>query len=401
MLHHGPQRLRGEDLAAAAERHDLVITSYALAHRDHLDLRRPVWRRLVLDEAQKVKNPYAAATQAIRSLAAPHRLALTGTPVENHLAELWSIMEILNPGLLGTASDFRERFAVPVEKMADAERAAQLRRLIQPFVLRRTKDDPQIAGDLPDKLEMKVYCNLSPEQAALYQRIAEQMLGQVDRADGIRRRALVLAALTRLKQVCDHPELIVRDGKPELSGRSGKCERLIEMLDEAIEEGDRALVFTQFRQMGHLLERLLVERLGRPVLFLHGGTPTQQRDEMVARFQDPATDVRVFLLSLRAGGLGLNLTAASHVFHFDRWWNPAVEAQATDRAHRIGQTRKVQVHKYVCIGTVEERIDQLLTEKLALADRIIGGGDEWLTGLSTTELRQALELSESAVAEYQ
>jgi superfamily II DNA or RNA helicase len=400
LVHHGPLRLRGEAFVEAAERHDVVITSYALAHRDHADFRRPLWRRLVLDEAQKIKNPYAAATQAIRSLGAPHRVALTGTPVENHLSELWSIMEMLNPGLLGSAGDFRERFALPIEKLGDAPRADQLRRLIQPFVLRRSKDDPVIAGDLPDKLEMRVYCNLSPEQAALYQRIADEMLGQVDAADGIRRRALVLKALTRLKQACDHPELILKGSPATLSGRSGKCERLIEMLEEAIEEGDRALVFTQFRQMGHLLERLLVERLGGPVLFLHGGTPAAGRDAMIDRFQREGSDVRVFILSLRAGGLGLNLTAANHVFHFDRWWNPAVEAQATDRAHRIGQTRKVQVHKYVCIGTVEERIDQLLSEKVALARKIVGSGDEWLTNLSTIELRKAIELSDAAVAEF-
>jgi SNF2 family DNA or RNA helicase len=246
---------------------------------------------------------------------------------------------------------------------------------------------------------MKVYCNLTPEQAALYERITGEMLGQVDAADGIRRRALVLAALTRLKQVCDHPALLLKDNEP-LAGRSGKCERLVEMLEEVLEEGDAALVFTQFREMGHLLERTIAERLNVPIQFLHGGTPAKNRDEMIERFQKPGSDVRIFILSLRAGGLGLNLTAANHVFHFDRWWNPAVESQATDRAHRIGQTRTVQVHKYVCIGTVEERIDQLLSEKVALADKIVGSGDEWLTGLSTDELRKALELSNAAVAEY-
>jgi len=399
LVHHGPERLRGEGFSKAAAEHDVVITSYALAHRDVEDLRRVAWHRIALDEAQKIKNPYAASTLAIRSLAAPHRVALTGTPIENRLSELWSIMEVLNPGLLGSAAEFRDRFAMPIEKLVDQDRAGQLRRLIQPFVLRRTKSDPLIAGDLPEKMEMKVYCNLTPEQAAMYQQITAEMLGQVDAADGIRRRALVLAALTRLKQVCDHPALLTdKDGN--LDGRSGKTERLVEMLEEVLEEGDAALVFTQFREMGHLLEQTLSRRLRTRVPFLHGGTPAKQRDAMIESFQTEGSDARIFLLSLRAGGLGLNLTAANHVFHFDRWWNPAVESQATDRAHRIGQTRKVQVHKFVCIGTVEERIDQLLTEKVALADRIVGSGDEWLTSLSTEELRKTLELSASAVAEY-
>jgi len=399
LVHHGPERLHGEQFANAAAENDVVITSYALAHRDVEDLRRVAWHRIALDEAQKIKNPYAASTLAIRSLAAPHRVALTGTPIENRLSELWSIMEVLNPGLLGTASEFRDRFAMPIEKLVDHDRAGQLRKLIQPFILRRTKSDPLIAGDLPEKMEMKVYCNLSPEQAAMYQQITTQMLGQVDAADGIRRRALVLAALTRLKQVCDHPGLLTdKDGS--VDGRSGKAERIVEMLEEVLEEGDSALVFTQFREMGHLLEQILARRLRTTVPFLHGGTPARQRDEMIENFQKPGEGPKIFLLSLRAGGLGLNLTNANHVFHFDRWWNPAVESQATDRAHRIGQTRKVQVHKFVCIGTVEERIDQLLTEKVALADRIVGSGDDWLTNLSTDDLRKTLELSASAVAEY-
>ncbi|MGB7156999.1 MAG: DEAD/DEAH box helicase [Tepidisphaeraceae bacterium] len=404
LIHHGPERLRGEPFVTAAAEHDVVITSYALAHRDVEDLRRVAWHRIALDEAQKIKNPYAASTLAIRSLAAPHRIAMTGTPIENRLSELWSIMEVLNPGLLGSAAEFRDRFAMPIEKLVDQDRAGQLRKLIQPFVLRRTKSDPLIAGDLPEKMEMKVYCNLTPEQAAMYQQITSQMLGQVDAADGIRRRALVLAALTRLKQVCDHPALLngPAGGKDDgnLDGRSGKTERLVEMLEEVLEEGDSALVFTQFREMGHLLEQVLARRLRTTVPFLHGGTPAKRRDEMIENFQKPGEGPKIFLLSLRAGGLGLNLTNANHVFHFDRWWNPAVEAQATDRAHRIGQTRKVQVHKFVCIGTVEERIDQLLSEKVALADRIVGSGDEWLTNLSTEDLRKTLELSAAAVAEY-
>lgn len=405
LLHHGPVRLSGDAFVEAAEASDVVITSYALAHRDIESLRRPRWHRLALDEAQKIKNPAAAATVAIRSIRAPRRIALTGTPIENHLSELWSIMELLNPGLLGSATDFRERFAVPIEKLGDKDKAQQLRRMIQPFVLRRTKNDPAVAGDLPEKMEMKVYCNLSAEQAALYERITAEMLGQIDAATGIRRRGLILAALTRLKQVCDHPILLENDpaAPPDtasLDRRSGKCERLLEMLEEVLQEGDAALVFTQYREMGHLLERLIQDRLQTPVQFLHGGTSARQRDAMIERFQDPAGGVRIFILSLRAGGLGLNLTAANHVFHFDRWWNPAVEQQATDRAHRIGQTRKVQVHQFICVGTLEERIDKLLTDKLLLADQVVGSGDEWLTDLSTEQLRQYLSLGRDAVGDF-
>jgi len=311
-------------------------------------------------------------------------------------------MDVLNPGLLGSARDFRERFAVPIEKLLDKDRSEHLRRMIRPFVLRRTKTDPEIAGDLPAKIEMKVFCNLSVEQAAMYERATAEMLGQIDAATGIRRRGLILAVLTRLKQVCDHPALLSDDptSDSELDRRSGKCERLIDMLEEVLDEGESALVFTQYAQMGHLLQKMLSDRLKPATIsYLHGGTPQKSRDEMVAAFQ-ALTTPGVFILSLRAGGLGLNLTAANHVFHFDRWWNPAVENQATDRAHRIGQQRNVQVHKFIAVGTVEERIDRLLTEKTHLAESIVGGGDEWLTDLSTAELREYLKLSDEAVGEF-
>ncbi len=403
LVHHGIQRTHGETFRDAAQNTDLVITTYALANRDAEDFRQVKWHRLALDEAQKIKNPSAASTQSIRSIPSGFRVALTGTPIENHLSELWSIMEVLNPGLLGSAGTFREQFAVPIERIGDASRAQHLRDLIKPFVLRRTKADPAVAGDLPEKLETKVFCNLTVEQASLYQRITDEMLGHIDAASGIRRRGLILAALTRLKQICNHPVML--DGKiagfharsNDLDARSGKCERLVEMLDEILDEGDSALVFTQYKEMGDILEKLLPRRLNAPVLYLHGGTPAARRDAMIRQFQDPKGGVRVFLLSLRAGGLGLNLTRANHVFHFDRWWNPAVEQQATDRAHRIGQTRKVQVHKYVCIGTMEERIDRMISDKMQLADRIISAGDEWLTNLSTEELRRTLQLGADAV----
>jgi SNF2 family DNA or RNA helicase len=400
MVHHGPERLAGESFAKEAQASDVVITSYSLAHRDKDDFARVNWHRIALDEAQKIKNPAAAATIAIRSIYAPRRIAMTGTPIENHLSELWSIMQVLNPGLLGTAADFREKFAVPIEKLGERDRADQLRKMIRPFILRRTKMDPTIAGDLPEKLEFKVFCNLTAEQPALYERFVNESLRQIDSASGIRRRGLILATLTRLKQICDHPALL-EENAATYDHRSGKCERLVDMLEEMLEEGDAALVFTQYREMGHILERMIKARLGAETFFLHGGTPAKGRDDMIQKFQEQAGAPRIFLLSLRAGGLGLNLTAANHVFHFDRWWNPAVEAQATDRAHRVGQTRTVQVHKFVCIGTMEERIDKLLSEKQALADQIVGSGDEWLTNLSTDQLRDYLSLSKEAVGEFE
>jgi SNF2 family DNA or RNA helicase len=326
------------------------------------------------------------------------RVALTGTPLENHLSELWSIMEMLNPGLLGTAAAFRKRFAVPIEKMGDAGRADQLRSMIRPFLLRRLKDDPNVECDLPEKMEMRVFCNLTPEQAALYERTVQQMMGEVATASGIRRRGLILATLTKLKQICNHPAHFLRQTGP-LTGRSCKCDRIVEMLDEVLEEGDAALVFTQYKVMGDLLQRLFRDRLRMDVPFLHGSTTAKNRDTMTLRFQEDMDSSPIFLLSLKAGGFGLNLTRANHVFHFDRWWNPAVERQATDRVHRIGQTRRVQVHKFVCIGTIEDRIDKLLTEKSALSDRIVGSGDEWLTGLSTSELKDYLSLSDDAVTD--
>jgi SNF2 family DNA or RNA helicase len=401
MVHHGVERLSGAAFVAEVAGHDAVISTYGLTHRDFDHLAKVDWHRVVLDEAQNIKNPSAKQTAAVRQLRSRHRLGLTGTPLENHLSELWSIVEFLNPGLLGTAAEFRRQFAIPIEKHHDTERGEQLRRLIRPFLLRRAKSDPGVADDLPEKMEMRVFCNLSREQATLYQAVLDDMLGDIDASSGMRRRGLVLAALTRLKQICNHPACGRREPQESaaLAGRSGKCERLAEMLEEVLAEGERTLVFTQFRRMGHLLERYLHERLGCGILYLHGGTPAKGRDAMVERFQSDDPEVPVFLLSLKAGGFGLNLTSANHVFHFDRWWNPAVEDQASDRAHRIGQTRKVQIHKFVCLGTLEERIDAMLERKRGLAEQIIGRGEQWLTELSTDKLREVLALSQDAVAE--
>jgi hypothetical protein len=422
-VQHGPDRPVGDQFAQIANGHDLVITTYPLVSRDIESLRRARWHRVALDEAQYIKNPPTKQTTAIRSLAAPHRLALTGTPVENRLSELWSIMEFCNPGYLGAAGEFRRRFGIPVERHHNRRQADRLRQMIRPFVLRRVKTDPKVIDDLPDITETKEYATLTVEQAALYQETVNAMLNQVDRAEGIQRRGLVLATLVKLKQICNHPAQargVVAVDKAQineteqhiersaadavnpaenegLSARSGKARRLMVMLEEVIASGEKSLIFTQFRQMGHLLTTMIQHDLDCEALFLHGGTPANKRQQMIDRFQSDSGGVPIFVLSLKAGGLGLNLTAANHVFHFDRWWNPAVENQATDRAFRIGQMRAVQVHKFVCLGTLEERIDQMIEQKTDLARNIIGSGEQWLTELTTGQLHDLLMLRPSAL----
>jgi SNF2 family DNA or RNA helicase len=395
LVHFGAGRRR-EPLAAVATRHDVVLSTYALLHRDETDLLAVPWDGVVLDEAQNVKNASTKAAQTARRLPARWRAALTGTPVENRLSELWSLFHFLNPGYLGGAEAFRKGFANPIERADDAETRERLKKLVAPFLLRRVKTDRAIIRDLPEKQEMKVFCPLTPEQATLYEAVVRDGLGEIEEAEGIARRGRVLATLTRLKQVCDHPALFLHDGSA-LEGRSGKLTRLAEMLEEALAVDDRALIFTQYAEMGRLLEAHLEARFGQEVLFLHGGTPALARDRMVARFQSGERHApRLFLLSLKAGGTGLNLTAANHVFHFDRWWNPAVENQATDRAFRIGQRRDVQVHKLVCAGTLEEALDQLIERKLALAQAIVGAGETWITELSTAALRDLFALRHGA-----
>ncbi|GJQ28666.1 MAG: ATP-dependent helicase [Phycisphaerae bacterium] len=402
LVHHGTERRLGDEFVKRVEQSDLVVTTYALAHRDRDLLGGVKWGRVVLDEAQYIKNPSAKQSQAVRALNADRRVALTGTPVENRLTELWSIMDFLNPGYLGSSGGFRAQFAVPIERLRDRAKAEQLKGLIRPFVLRRLKSDPTVVADLPEKLESREFTHMTGEQAALYETCVKRTLGDVEHADGMQRRGLVLAALVRLKQICDHPSLVLKDqgdgtGKLPDAGRSGKCIRMLEMLDEVIAEGDQALVFTQFREMGTLLEAMIRHQFGKDVLFMHGGTTQPQRQAIIDRFQKADGSAPVLILSLRAGGVGLNLTAATHVFHFDRWWNPAVENQATDRAYRIGQTRTVQVHKFVVRGTLEERIDQMIESKTELAENIIGSGEAWISELSTDQLRDILTLRNDAV----
>jgi non-specific serine/threonine protein kinase len=397
LVHHGPERLKARKFVAGARRADLVITTYALAMRDRETIAEVKWERIALDEAQNIKTSDAKQTRAIRSLPARHRIALTGTPVENRLTELHSIMDFLNPGLLGPAATFKRCYATPIERWRDQRATERLRQATGPFILRRLKIDRDIISDLPDKIEMRVDCHLTREQATLYQAVVDEMLEKAGRATGIERSGIVLAALMKLKQVCNHPAHLLKD-RSELDGRSGKLARLEEILAEAISEGDKALCFTQFAEFGQMLRGHLRERLMREVLFLHGGTSKTARDEMVGRFQTEGGPP-VFVLSLKAGGTGLNLTAANHVVHFDRWWNPAVEDQATDRAFRIGQRKNVQVRKLTCVGTVEERIDTLISQKKDLAERIVGSGERWITELDTAQLRELVTLSSNAIGD--
>ncbi|MBN1286109.1 MAG: DEAD/DEAH box helicase [Anaerolineae bacterium] len=400
MTHHGPDREHGKAFAGAVEEVDVVLTSYALLSRDVKTLARVRWSGVVLDEAQNIKNPSTKQAQAARALKADHRLALTGTPVENRLSELWSILHFLNPGYLGSRKVFHARFAVPIERHGDEQAAGRLRQLAAPFILRRVKTDPNVINDLPDKFENKVYCTLTPEQATLYEAVVREELAAVDRAESaMKRRGGVLRMLTRLKQICNHPAHFLKETSPgvvSLKGRSGKLIRLTEILQDIFANGDRTLIFTQYATMGKLLRAYFEELSGEEVLFLYGGTPSKKRAELIERFQSPGGP-RLFILSLKAGGTGLNLTAANNVFHYDRWYNPAVEDQATDRAFRIGQTRNVQVHKLLCLGTLEERIDELIEHKQALAETIVGSGEQWLSEMGTEELRELVELRQDAL----
>ena len=423
-VHHGPDRPAGPALAEAVAGADLVVTTYAIAVRDQDDLAAQRWGRVALDEAQHVKNSATRGARAVRAIAAGasgprdhpgpardpahaahrvHRVALTGTPVENHLGELRSVLDFAVPGVLGSAHRFRERFAVPIERHGDARATAALATLTRPFVLRRVKTDPAVISDLPPKIEMTVHATLTAEQATLYQAVLDDMLARVAEADGEpgARAGLVLATLTRLKQVCNHPAQMLGDGSPLLrrgQHRSGKLALVDDVLDTVAADGERALCFTQYRALGEMLSPHLADRLGADVEFLHGGVPRRKREEMVERFSGPGGPPAM-VVSLKAGGTGLNLVAANHVVHVDRWWNPAVEAQATDRAFRIGQTRTVQVRTLVCAGTVEERVDEMMRAKRELAAAVVPTGEAWLTAMSTEELREVLTLGADSVGD--
>ena len=391
-VHHGSNRLKGDKLVEWIGELDLLITSYGVAGRDYLTLGQVDWDHVVLDEAQAIKNAATKASKSVRAIRARHRIALTGTPVENRLAELRSILDFVNPGILGSQAFFRNHFAKVIESRRDEELADamqdRLQRLTAPFVLRRLKSDPAIVEDLPEKTEQVVTVDMTPEQAALYTALVEAMQKELEDRTGIGRKGLVLSTITRIKQICNHPAHYLADGSPVTEKgkhRSGKVAMLMELIDQAIETDQRVLVFTQYKAFGDILQPYLSDRLGQHIPFLHGGVSKTARDQMVADFQDP-NGPRAMILSLRAGGTGLNLTAASMVIHMDRWWNPAVENQATDRAYRIGQDRNVQVYKMITRGTMEESIQDILDGKLQLAGAVIGEGEGWITELGADDL---------------
>jgi non-specific serine/threonine protein kinase len=367
---------------------DLVITSYGFLSRSSW-LGTTTWRLVVVDEAQAIKNPSAKQTKTVKQLRADTRIALTGTPVENRLGDLWSIFDFINPGLLGSS----KQFSSFVKHLADRPHNpyGPLRDLIRPYILRRLKTDKSVIADLPDKTEVKAFCGLSRKQAALYQQAVEELGSQLEDVDGMQRRGIVLAFLMRLKQICNHPSQWLGDGA-WAEEDSGKLARLRDILEVVAARQEKVLIFTQFKEITAPLAAFLGSVFGRAGLVLHGETEVRKRKELVRQFQEDE-NVPFFVLSLKAGGSGLNLTAASHVVHFDRWWNPAVENQATDRAFRIGQTKNVLVHKFICRGTVEDKIDQLIESKQQLAGDLLGGGaDIVLTEMKDEELLKLVAL---------
>ena len=386
-----------DSFVAEAGEHAMVITCYPLLYRDFDWLRRVKWSGVVLDEAQNIKNSSTRQSQAARALQASYRIALTGTPVENNVGDIWSIMDFLNPGLLGSKATFRERFQHPIQTGTDPYAREALRRCTAPFILRRLKTDRNVVPDLPEKREARVFCSLTREQVTLYEAVVSELADVVRTLGSRERQGVVLAALTRLKQVCNHPVHFLGDDSA-LRDRSGKLTRLVEMLEEVLEQGAAALVFTQYAAMGRLLQQHLQQEFGVAVPFMHGGVPRMERDNMVKSFQTE-NGPPIFVLSLKTGGTGLNLTRASHVFHYDRWWNPAVENQATDRAFRIGQSRDVMVHKFVCAGTLEEKIDAMIEDKKTLAGDVIAIGEAWLARLGDEQLFDLLALAQETRAD--
>ncbi|MEC0234554.1 DEAD/DEAH box helicase [Paenibacillus kribbensis] len=409
LLHYGSKREQGDLFREEARQADVVLTSFATATLDQELLQGMTWDSICLDEAQNIKNAQTKQSTAVRSFPARHRIALTGTPIENRLSELWSIYDFINPGYLGSSRAFSNRFMNAIEKEHNEQRTMDLQKLVQPFMLRRKKKDPAIQLDLPDKNEMKTYIHLTSEQGALYDQIVKELMERMQKLEGIERKGAILSALTQLKQLCDHPVLLTREAAlnvdasgyspselEALISRSSKLERILSMVNELRAEGERCLIFTQYIGMGRMLQQVLAQELQEPVLYLNGSTSKTARDRMIDQFQShtlpPEEQPSVFILSLKAGGVGLNLTAANHVFHFDRWWNPAVENQATDRAYRMGQTKDVQVHKFISLGTLEEHIDEMLESKQQLSDQIISSTEGWITELSTDALRELFTL---------
>jgi SNF2 family DNA or RNA helicase len=394
-IHHGSKRTKKDGLSQVMADNDVVITSYGLIRQDKALFNGATWSRLIIDEAQNIKNPSAAQSKIIYGISANSRFALTGTPIENRLMDLWSLFNFLNPGLLGTRGAFRKEFEIPVQRDNDIRKTSILKKLVEPFILRRLKTDKNIIQDLPDKIEQKVYCELTKEQASLYQSIVNEVEASInDTTETSEHKMIFLSALLRLKQCCNHPAQLLQDGSEFSLERSIKLQRLSELAKEAINNGESILIFSQFKEICDALQSLLKTQLGFNTHYLHGGTSRKKREEMIEQFQAPTSPAGIFVLSLKAGGVGITLTKANHVIHFDRWWNPAVENQATDRAYRIGQQKTVFAHKFITLGTVEEKIDQMLVDKQKVADSIIGNDESWLTTLNAKSFIKLIQLSQ-------
>lgn len=390
-IHHGSERLKKLEIEKNFSDKDLIISSYATLRIDQKFFENIQWHTVILDEAQLIKNPVAMQTIAINKLKCNHRFCLTGTPVENRLSELWSIMNFANPGLLSAWGSFKRSFAEPIEVGNDEEKSEVLRRIISPFIMRRLKTDKKIISDLPKKTEIKEYCSLTEEQASIYQAIVDDSLEKIKSKDE-NRRALIMAALIKLKQVCNHPSNYLKDTN-RLDMRSGKVVRLREIVESIMENNEKSLVFTQYKEMGDLLKKDLEDYFDMPVCFLHGEQSSKIREQMIDLFQsDDRNSPKIFILSLKAGGLGINLTKASNVVHFDRWWNPAVENQATDRAFRIGQKKNVFVYKLITTGTIEEKIDEIIEKKLNLSNLVLSKGELAITELNNDQLKELFSL---------
>lgn len=390
-LHYGSNRLKDNSFIKHVENCDVILTSYGLTHIDYEQFNQITWSSISIDEAQNIKNSQTKQSRAVRNLKANHYIALSGTPMENRLNELWSIFDFTNHGYLGSLSQFQKRFVIPIEKDDNKEQVERLQSMIRPFLLRRTKKDEEVALNLPDKQEQKEYCPLTAEQAALYEQLIHDTFANIGQLSGFERKGLVLQMLSRLKQLCNHPSLYLKEKKPtNLLTRSVKMEKLAELTEAIIERNESCLIFTQYIDMGAMIQQMIKKKFNIDVPFLNGSVPKNTRDKLIQQFQK--NEFPIFLLSLKAGGTGLNLTAANHVIHYDRWWNPAVENQATDRAYRIGQTKFVHVHKMICTGTLEEKIDAMLEKKQSLNDQIIQN-ENWITELSTDELKDLVSLS--------
>ena len=388
-VYHGTARdLKDDDCKNA----DIILSTYGVVRSDADILKKQKWQVLVIDEAQNIKNSDAAQSKAIRSIPANCHIAMSGTPVENRLSEFWSIIDFTNKGYLGSAKDFSESYAKPIQKYGDSHVAERFRKVTAPFLMRRLKTDKSIISDLPDKIERNELASLTPEQAALYQETVNKCMAVIESIEGednqtlFKRQGLILQMMLALKQICNHPTQYLKDNRMDAT-LSGKTEMLLDMLRSIIDADEKVLIFTQFREMGDLLQHFIRNTLDEEPMFYHGGCSLKQRQEMVDRFQNNRND-RIFILSLKAAGTGLNLTAATHVIHYDLWWNPAVEAQATDRAYRIGQHKNVQVHRFITQNTFEERIDAMIQEKKHLADLTVSTGESWIGKLSNKELHE-------------